>query len=30
MLGLPQNDLMTLDLDSTTTEVYGGQKEDAT
>ena len=30
MLGLPQNDPVTLDLDSTTTEVYGGQKEDAT
>jgi hypothetical protein len=30
MPGLPQNDPMTLDLDSTTTEVYGGQKEDAT
>jgi hypothetical protein len=29
MLGLPQNDPVTLDLDSTT-EVYGGQKEDAT
>ena len=30
MLGLSQEEPMTLDLDSTTTEVYGGQKEDAT
>jgi hypothetical protein len=30
MLGVPQQDLVTLDLDSTTTEVYGGQKVDAT
>ena len=30
MLGRPQNDPVTLDLDSTPTEVYGGQKEDAT
>jgi hypothetical protein len=29
MLGLPQDSLVTLDFDSTTTEVCGGQKEDA-
>ena len=29
-LGLPQEEPVTLDLDSTTTEVFGGQKEDAT
>jgi hypothetical protein len=30
MLGLGQNDPVTLDLDSTTTEVHGRQKQDAT
>jgi hypothetical protein len=30
MLGLAQHDPVTLDLDSTTTEVHGGQQEDAT
>ena len=30
MLGLSQQGPVTLDLDSTTTEVYGGEQEDAT
>ena len=30
MLGLPEADTVTLDLDSTNTEVHGGQKDDAT